>query len=227
VARANGFGAQRLSLTVRSNANQRVAPTMQHNLASAANGATAAGDGTNLVALIDDTEATNWAYLGALDAGVAGTQVTVRLDPSRSSWNVARIQVSAQLRTRLPADPGGDVNAQNRFSALRAFEIWTCEVKPGVDCTLDTHFRRVFVSPADAFPAIGPRPRAPDLLLREFRIPRTRATFVRLVVLTNQCTGAPAYQGEQDADPGAVSDCPGGSTQDDVVRAAELQVFQK
>ena len=34
------------------------------------------GDGINLGALIDDTEATNWASLGV---AVAGKQVTVRL----------------------------------------------------------------------------------------------------------------------------------------------------
>jgi extracellular elastinolytic metalloproteinase len=45
------------------------------------------------------------------------------------------------------------------------------------------------------------------------------------VVLNNQCTGAPAYQGEQDADPGAVDDCDLGSPQGGNVRAAELQVF--
>ena len=41
-----------------------------------------------------------------------------------------------------------------------------------------------------------------------------------------QCTGAPAYQGDQDDDPRNITDCDAGSTQDDNVRAAELQLFR-
>jgi len=227
VAQASGFGAKRFTLTLRSGQNRQTPVKLSANLASAARGATTTGEGTNLGALTDDTEATNWAYLGALDTGVAGRQVTVRLDPSKAFWQISRVQVSALLRNRIPTDPGGDTPAQNRFSALRSFQIWTCRAKGAVDCSQDVQFQLTFTSPGDAFPAIGPRPRAPDLLLREFAIPKTLATYVRIVVLTNQCTGAPDYQGEQDQDPGAISDCSTGSTQDDNVRIAELQVFQK
>jgi hypothetical protein len=45
-------------------------------------------------------------------------------------------------------------------------------------------------------------------------------------VLTNHSTCGPAYQGDQDDDPRNNSDCDEGSTQDDNVRAAELQVFR-
>jgi hypothetical protein len=62
--------------------------------------------------------------------------------------------------------------------------------------------------------------------VRSFTVPTTRATHVRLRVLSNQCTGGPAYQGDQDDDPVNVTDCDDGSTQDDNVRAAELQVFR-
>jgi hypothetical protein len=95
-----------------------------------------------------------------------------------------------------------------------------------VDCTQPAQFTTVFTSPQDAFPAGVPRPRAPDLIVRSSSVPRTRATHVRLRVLTNQCTGGPAYQGDQDEDPGDNSDCPTGSPQDDNVRAAEFQVFR-
>jgi extracellular elastinolytic metalloproteinase len=61
--------------------------------------------------------------------------------------------------------------------------------------------------------------------MRSFNVPRTRATHVRLRVMTNQCTGTPGYLGDQDDDPANVTDCIAGSTQDDNVRAAELQVF--
>jgi len=227
LARANGFGTTRFMLDLKPNMDKLAEVTMAPNLASSANGATAVGDGVNVDKLIDDTEASNWAYLGAPGSGAAGRQVTVRLDPSRPWWQIDRIQVSAQLRQRIPADPGGDTAAQNRFTALRSFEIWTCQVKGGVDCTQDEQFQLLFTSDPDAFPAIAPRPRAPDLTLREFDVPKTAATYVRLVVLTNQCTGTAAYAGDQDDDPLNVTDCAAGSTQDDIVRAAELQVFQK
>ncbi|MCI0633707.1 MAG: M36 family metallopeptidase [Actinobacteria bacterium] len=227
LARADGFGTMRFALDLKGGQDKLAVVTMPPNLASASNAATATGDGTNVGKLIDDTEASNWAYLGAAGTGAAGRSVTVRLDPSRPWWQIDRIQVSALLRHRIPADPGGDTGTQNRFSALRSFEIWTCQVTGANDCTQDEDFVLIFTSAPDAFPAIAPRPRAPDLLMREFDVPKTKATYVRLVVLTNQCTGTPAYAGDQDDDPLNTTDCAAGSLQDDFVRAAELQVFQK
>ena len=116
---------------------------------------------------------------------------------------------------------------QNRFTALRQFELLTCEVRGAVDCSQDAQFQSVFTSAPDAFPSRVPRPRAPELILRSFDVPQTRASFVRLRVLTNQCTGTAAYQGDQDDDPLNVTDCRDGSTADDTVRAAELQVFAR
>jgi extracellular elastinolytic metalloproteinase len=46
------------------------------------------------------------------------------------------------------------------------------------------------------------------------------------VVVENQCTGGPDFQGDQDDDPLNTTDCGEGSVQDDNVRAAELQVFK-
>jgi extracellular elastinolytic metalloproteinase len=222
VARGNGFGATRTTLTVRAGQLRDLAVTMRENFASSANGATATGDGTSLGALIDDTEATNWASLGS---PVAGKQVTVRLDPSSTAVTFRRVQVSAMLRTRRPGDTNDP--GQNRFSALRQFEILACEARGAVDCSQDAQYRSVFTSPADAFPSVVPRPRAPELIMRSFAVPQTRATHVRLRVLTNQCTGTPAYHGDQDDDPLNVTDCREGSPQDDNVRAAELQVFAR
>ena len=126
------------------------------------------------------------------------------------------------------ADPGG----QNRFTALRQFQIWTCEAKAGVDCTDASDFSLIFTSPADAFPSVVPRPRAPELIVRSFVVPQTKATHVRLVVLHNQCTGTPAYQGDQDDDPTNSTDCDettiaSQSGNGERVRAAELQVFSR
>jgi extracellular elastinolytic metalloproteinase len=171
---------------------------MPLNLAASANGATATGDGVNLGALIDDTEMTNWASLGS---PIAGKQVTVRLD-GRETFD--RIQVSAMLRHRLPTDPDG--GSQSRFSALRQFELLACDARGAINCSQPSQFASVFTSAADAFPSAIPRPRVPELIIRSFDVPQTRATHVRLRVLTNQCTGAPAYQGDQDDDSRDVTD---------------------
>ena len=65
------------------------------------------------------------------------------------------------------------------------------------------------------------------LNLREFNIPTMRASFLRLRVVSNQCTGGPDFQGDQDKDPANITDCDLGSIQGTIVRAAELQVFGK
>jgi extracellular elastinolytic metalloproteinase len=220
LARANGFGHVRTTLTVRAGQLRDFRVNMPLNLASGANGATASGDGVNLGALIDDTEMTNWA---SLNSPVPGKQVTVRLD-GRQRFD--RVQVSAMLRHRIPAATEPDNGSQSRFSALRQFELLACDARGAVDCSQASQFTSVLTSPADAFPSVAPRPRAPELIIRSFAVHATRATHVRLRVLSNQCTGTPAYQGDQDDDPGNVTDCDDGSTQDDNVRAAELQVFR-
>ena len=225
LARGNGFGTLRVTRTFRAGEVRTLELSMGENLASATNGATATGDGVNLDRLIDDTEATNWA---SLTGAVGGKQVTVRLDPSKNVHIVKRVQVSAMLRVNIgdPNDPGG----QNRFTALRQFEIWACKATASVDCSQDSQYELIFTSPSDAFPAGVPRPRAPELIIRSFDVKRTLATHVRLRVVANQCTGAPAYQGDLDDDPANSTDCDqttlaGFDVNDERVRAAELQVF--
>ena len=70
-----------------------------------------------------------------------------------------------------------------------------------------------------------PRPVAPNLTLRSFAVPATRAAAIRLVALENQCNGYARYAGEQDTDPSASTDCKTGSDRGTIVNAAELQVF--
>ena len=222
IVRADGYGMHRTKALILPGTTRRLAPRLERNLASLSSGATITGDGVNLTNLIDDTEATNWASSGA---PVEGRQVTVALDPSRSAHRIDRVQVSALLRAPNPNDHPTDPGAANRFSALRQFQILTCTAKPGTDCTQDAHFRLVYTSPADAFPSAAPRPRAPDMIMRSFDIPDVTASHVRLRVVTNQCTGGPDFQGEQDNDPRADTDCSDASPQALIVRAAELQVF--
>lgn len=145
--------------------------------------------------------------------------------------------MSAALR---PTDADdADSGSQSRFSALRSFDILACDATVnGNSCTDDeAEFDVIYRSDADAFPGVRPRPTAPDLTLRSFDVRDVSATHIRLRVRDNQCTGGPAYSGEENPvnDPVFSNpDCDSlESTPDravlappyDMVRAAELQVF--
>jgi hypothetical protein len=232
-ANAPGYGHLRFRLTLAAGQAKTVTLSFASNWASKDRGATASGDGVNFANAIDDTEETDWERTG--DTDVRGTQFTVDLAGSQAR-TVNRVQVSAFL------SPG-----QNRFTALRQFAIQACNAGAlNAGCTLPTGYITVYTSPANAFPGGIPRPLENDLLLRSFDIPATTATHIRLVVLTNQCTGTPAFQGEQDSDPVNDTDCRLGSApygvatpslpavgavalgrapQQGNVRVAELQVF--
>jgi len=219
VVRAPGRGHVRVGpITLKAGQVRDLPVQMRSNLASASAGATATGDGINIARLIDDDEVTNWA---SLNSPVAGKQVTV--DLAGEAQTVRRVQVSAMLRPAIAGDP--DAGGQNRFSALRQFRIWACDAGGAVTCANAADFHAIYTSPADAFPSVLPRPRAPELIIRSFAVPQTRATHLRIEVLTNQCTGGPAYAGEQDNDPRANTDCSTASVQALNVRIAEFQAF--
>jgi hypothetical protein len=209
LVRANGFGHTRVEDVAISGPTQTLTVTLQQNLASATNDATATGAGVRLGALIDDTEATNWESAGSL---VADKAVIIDLEGT-DPHELGEVQVSAMLFA-----------GQNRFTALQRFAIQACTASEATTCSVSSDFTTVLTSPADAFPAVAPRPRAPQLIIRGFDLAGT-ATHVRFVVLTNQCTGGPDYQGDQDDDPINVTDCSAGSIQDLTVRVAEVQVF--
>ena len=80
---------------------------------------------------------------------------------------------------------------------------------------------------ASGFDAGVPRPLAPQLPFQRFEVADTKATHVQLCVISKQCTGTPKYQGEQDADPANNTDCDENSEQGRIVRAAELDVFNR
>jgi extracellular elastinolytic metalloproteinase len=204
LAVGKGLGHKRFTWTIRSGGGNVIGTVMTANLASAAGGATATGDGSNAASLIDDTEGTFW---GTTD-GVAGKQVTVTL-PGTAAKLVSRVQVSATSRP---------------FTGLRAFEVLTCDATKGADCTTDAGYKVAYTSPADAFPGGAFRPKTPQLLLRSFQVRPTLATHVRLRVVTNQCTGGPLYAGELDNDPRTATDC-AATLSGKQVQAAELEVF--
>ncbi|MEV4312933.1 M36 family metallopeptidase [Actinocrispum sp. NPDC049592] len=220
VVAANGFGSTRLHRKVRAGEQSQIRTLPVPNVAASASGATAVGDGVNLEKLIDETEGTDWASLGS---PVAGKGVRVDLAGDRPQL-VTRVQVSALVRPPVAGD--ADPGTQNRFTALRQFEVLSCNSVFGKDCANPANYRHVYTSPANAFPANRPRPTAPDLSERSFRIPPTFATHLMVRVLTNQCTGAPEYAGQQHNDPRSNSDCTTGNpTVAQTVRIAEFQAF--
>jgi hypothetical protein len=228
LVQAKGYGAQRFDVVLGAGHKGTLTAVLPTNWASVSSGATGSGDGNaDPDLLLDDTEATVWNVEGG---PVRGRQLTVKL--GRGAHMVRVVAVSA-LRapdvggfgTPVPVPPPiPHPVAGNRFSALRQFAVFACDATKR-DCSKDINFRRIYTSPPDAFPAGLPRPLAPDLTLRTFDVPDTRATHVRLVVLHNQCTGASVYHGELDNDPLNPTDCISGSDQDTVVQASEFQVF--
>ncbi|MGH2572199.1 MAG: M36 family metallopeptidase [Actinomycetota bacterium] len=210
IVQADGYGAQRFRRTFAAGPSN-VTFVLPLNVASAAQGATASGDGMDHADLIDDTEETNWDDpAGGPAVDVANPQVTVDL-AGDAPVAVNRVNVSAML------GPG-----QNRFTALRRFRIETS--------TNGVTFTPVHTSLANAFPGVNPRPAAPDIILRTFQFPTVNATHLRIVVLHNQCTGNAAFQGEQDADPLNTTDCRTGVVgvlppRNNEVHIGELQAF--
>jgi extracellular elastinolytic metalloproteinase len=211
LVRAPGYGLQRFKLTVAAGQTVTKTFTLKPNVASKSAGASAAGAGTNLDHLIDDTEGTTWdAPTGAIKPAV-----TISFAGAKS---VKTIAVSALLD---PSDPDAD---EGRFTALRSFKVETCDGRTA-NCSLPIAWKPLYTSPADAFPAIAPRPLAPDLTLRTFDVPDTVATQIRFTALESQCSGGPAFQGELDNDPLNSTDCDTASDQGTAVHAAEFEVF--
>ena len=246
-------------MTVAAGETRTVDLPLRTNFASAANGAVAGGDGGNLEFINDDTEGTNWGNIDGAkrnpleESTIQGKAVTVEL--AGGAQLVREVQVSAANRPAIctgdtaavcqndpingaPYDSGG----QSRFAALRSFEILTCDATAGTaDCTTEEGYTSRLVA-MDAFPGSTPRPKAPDLTLRSFALPESKATHVRIKVIDNQCTGGPEYTGEANpvGNPLSDPDCENGFTtaaaagapattvslsQGKNVRIAELQVF--
>lgn len=196
---APGYGMGRARTTIGAGRTSWLTLHLSRNVASATNGARAFAEEPSAARLIDDSESSAWSVDGRTPDAV-GAAATV--DLAGSTPQVVRsVRVSALPRS-VAGTPSADGDA--RFASLRSFALEAC----GTGCSAGgAGWRRVYTSPADAFPAGRPRPVTPDLVFREFDIPDVSATQLRLVVLSTQCTGAPAYVSEQDTDPLSTSDC--------------------
>jgi hypothetical protein len=252
IVAAPGYGQVRFVATFAAGENRTINVLMPTNWASLTNGATATGDvdttdqggafapsSTNN--LIDDTESTFWRAEADINDNGNGTSTlsvdgkTVMVDLAGTAPRaINRVQVSAMLRRGV-----APISEGQRFTALRKFEIWACNAATGADCTkrpgtAGSGYTKVYTSADDAFPGDSPRPIAPQLIDRSFDLPSAvPATNLALVVRTNQCSGGPGYQGEQDNDPATTTDCDtvsntdlnGGLVNWFFVRAAEFEAF--
>jgi len=228
IAVAPGFGAVRFNVgSLTPGEVRNITIHFAPNFASSSQGATVSGDAlgtnTNLANVLDDDEATNDGQTGA---PVGGRWFVIKLgDVGKNGSNVKRIAVSAQL---IPATGGNPAN--NRFTALRSFDAYTCRAgkdsgNPTCDGSVAAGWTKVVSSASDAFPSVNPRPVAPDLTLRSFDTSSNEvATHVKIVVTSNQCTGQASYHGDQDNDPTNNADC-NASIRANEVHVAEVQVF--
>ena len=232
VVQAPGYGHVRFRVNeIQPGETRTINVYMPTNWASRHKGAVATGDGARHDDLIDDTEGTQWYSTGA---PVQGRQVLIQL--AGGAHQVDRVKVSTLLRpvqtTEPPAPPDPP---QNRFTALREFEIYACRVSASGDVTIGgTTYacQRVVKSQPDAFPSAPPRPVAPEMILRAWEAGGGQAaTHVLFRVLNNQCTGNDAFHGEQDNDPANTStDCRIGTAptlppRSNDVFTSEVQIF--
>ena len=213
LATAPGYGFVRFHVdSTKPGASRTITIDFPTNWASRFKGTIPTGDGTGQLNLIDDTENTNWS---STTAPVQGKQVLLSFGAPRT-FNVAK--VSAMLA------PGN-----NRYAALRSFALYACNAggveNPTCDPAVAAGWTQILLSQDDAFPGAPGRPVAPEMQLRTWNVPTTTATHVRFVVVANQCTGNPAFQGEQDNDPRAATDCRTNATANGQVRAAEVQLM--
>lgn len=237
---SKGYGMTRFRLKVGPRKTVRKVVRVKKNLTSSAGGAkvvSSSAGSLNAASLIDDTESTNWAGVNE-SANVDETNPFVVIDLAGGKRKFRTARVSAMLRpapasaTDVPLavqpvdDP--DPDSGSRFTALRRFALEVCVKSKKNDCTsTDAKWKRVYKSKPNAFPSVRPRPVAPTLQLRTFKMKKAvRATHVRFVALENQCTGYKGYAGEQDNDPANATDCKTASDRGQSVRAAELELFR-
>jgi hypothetical protein len=194
------------------------------NYGSLTQGGTVTGDAlginTGLTNVLDDDEATNDGQTGV---NVAGRWVVIKLGGIPATGvGIKRLGVSAML-----------VPGNNRFTALRSFDAYVCRAgkvaaNPTCDGSIADGWTLLLSAPSDAFPGVNPRPGIQDMSLRYFDAPtQIVGTHVKFVVTSNQCTGQPSFQGDQDLDPNNNADCRTGTGthRDTEVHVAEVEVF--
>ena len=159
-ATAPGYGAVRFRASFRPGESRTIDLYFATNWASSSKGGVASGEGVRHAGLIDDTENTNWEFTGRRVDLDPHPQVTVAL--GGGAHKLDRANVSAYLVPTVDDDEMAQAT-QNRFTALRAFELWGCSadcagvgrVEPG----LPQRGRLLPVRPAAAGRPGAPAPR--------------------------------------------------------------------
>lgn len=221
-------GFKRFSINVRPG-RQTVRIHAPVNIASKAAGAkviASSAGSLNPDTIIDGTEGTNWGGVNGDGTSVDKRHPFVVVDlVGQKARRIHMVQVSAMLHPSSSSDPiplAQDPDSGSRFTALRRFALEACVKNCG---SASAQWKRFYTSPGNAFPAVAPRPVAPNLTMRGFNVRDIQAKAIKFVVLENQCSGAPDYAGEQDNDPTNDTDCKAASDRDSISHAAELQVY--
>ena len=148
VATGPGLGHQRFTSQFRRAGRRTLRLSLpQPTWPPTAAGATVTGDGGQPRPL---DRRHRGAPTGRRSTAVAGKQVTVDLAGDRpQTVNTGQRQRAAAAR---PIDrPGRPAGAQNRFSALRSFEILACNARRA-DCADRRRFRLVYTQPGGRLP---------------------------------------------------------------------------
>ena len=243
IATAPGYGAVRFRKTFKANVNPTITLRFAPNYASTTQGAHGDGRrragherrGTVVQADADGAQEPHRRLGGHRLAGGGdpgrrrGVERRRRAGDDRprglAPADASATSRSARCSGRCSTPTRAPTWRRTASRPLRQFEIWTCNDQ-AADCSQDDSYQRAYASASDAFPADAPRPVAPMMLLRNFTFSPVKATHLRIVVRNSQCTGGPAYQGEQDADPNNATDCnAAGPATTRFVRVAEVQAF--
>ena len=212
---AHGYGIQRFTATFTPGARTQTFRLVQ-NLASDAYAPTITGNtgALRLGRVIDDQEETNGAFDGQ---PVAGREITVSFPNGKQTFD--RIAVSA-LHHPPATLPEGGTEIEGRFLGVRAFDVLASSNGGAT-------FTTIYHSPADFFPSRRPRPVAPDLILRDIKLPKAvTADAVKLVIRSSQCTGSSDFNTEQAADVVQPSSCLTLAGYDSQVTVTEFEVFK-
>jgi extracellular elastinolytic metalloproteinase len=211
---AKGYGIQRFTQTLTPGAKTLTLKLAQ-NYASSAFAPSVKGNtgAARMGNVIDDTEATNGAWVST---PVAGRNVTVTFGKKQTFKSLS----FSALHHPAAALAEGGTEVEGRFIGVRAFDVQASGDNGAT-------FKTIYTSSGSFFPSNAPRPTAPDLTLRTVTLPKpVTANAVRLVVRSNACTGGADFNHEQEDDPTNASDCTSSAVNTGNVTLAEFQVFR-
>jgi extracellular elastinolytic metalloproteinase len=212
---AKGYGIQRFAATYTPGKKTQTFRLAQNIISSAYGPAITGNAGAlRLGRVIDDLEETNAAFAGQ---PVAGREITVKFPHGKQTFDKIAVSAFHHPAANLPE---GGTEIEGRFLGVRAFDV---QASSDGGATFTTVYR----SSPNFFPSFRPRPVAPDLILREVKLPKPiTANAVRLVIRSSACTGGPHFNKEEEADPVQPSNCLSVTNYPTWVTVTEFQVFK-